>query len=189
METPEKLIVNEKNNNTVLEKYEFDSADTKNAFSIGNSPGVTEAYLYLIDKQVASFALMMKEELEFGFLHYHILDEHKADFIKAYPVLDGKTNQVLYIYTAQSRRRTGLASAVLDFLLNDMKKRDYRFVWLRDESGSKIYKNLGFWNFQESIPELLSDPESFFQKYEETTSFDRSRLKDRFGDVRLVKSL
>jgi len=82
-------------------KNEFYSKDVFDKFNEATCKWVSESYVYLIDSKIVAFMLMMKEDLRGGFLlHYHISNDQKEYFIKNYPLINKKTHQVLFVYTA-----------------------------------------------------------------------------------------
>ncbi len=184
------VIKNEVNIDIVIKKYEFASEDILSRFRQVKSPWITEAYVYLVGNRVASFVVMMAEDLKCGFLHYHIDAEHKEYFIRNYPILNKKTNQILYVYTDVDYRRNGLATRLVDFVLKDMFKRDYSYVWLKKETDSQIYEKLGFKDFLKATNEILSsDSGRFFQDYQQKFGYSKFSLIRRYNDIRLVKVL
>jgi GNAT superfamily N-acetyltransferase len=183
------MIKNEINIELLIEKYEFISEDILGKFREVKSPWITEAYVYLVGNRIASFAVMMKEDLRCGFLHYHIGNEHREYFAENYPALDKKTNQILYIYTDANYRRNGIASRLLDFILNDLLRRNYSYVWLKKETHSRIYEKHGFQDFLKATCEILIDPGRFLREYGQKTGYNELSLIKRYNDIRLVKVL
>lgn len=183
------MIKKERDMDLVSKEYAFVNDATLRRFDLAKNPWVTECYLYLIDEKIASFLVMMDEKLTFGFLHYHVPDEHKDYFIKQYPSINKKTNQIIYVYTSDDFRRTGLATKVIDFMCNDMQESGFRYIWLKKETKSAIYEKLGFQHFQKVISEIIADPEDFFTQYEQVTGLNRDSLISKYGDKRLVKVL
>ena len=170
----------------VTEKFEFASEKIMSKFRGAKNSWATEAYVYLLDKKIVSFVLMMEEDLKCGFLHYHINEEHKDYFIVNYPVINRKTNQILYVYTEVNFRRKGMASRLVEFVISDMSNRNYSYVWLKKETDSQIYNRLDFQNFIDAMHEIFIDAEAFFREYEKKFGYKKSSLIDRYNDVRLV---
>ena len=183
-------IENEVNIELIIKQYEFVSEEILSKFREVKNRWITETYLYLVNHRIVSFVVMMEENLKCGFLHYHIASEHKEYFIKNYPALDKKINQILYVYTDVNYRRNGLATQLIDFVLKDMFKRNFNYVWLKKETHSQIYEKLGFKNFLKATEEILSnDAEQFFQDYKQRFGYDSVSLIRRYNDIRLVKIL
>jgi|SaaInl8_200m_RNA_FD_contig_81_269683_length_1504_multi_3_in_0_out_0_2 GNAT superfamily N-acetyltransferase len=183
------MIKKERNINEVTKKYKFFSKSIFNRFNSAKADWVSEVYLYLIDNKIVAFLFMMKEDLKCSFLHYHIKDSEKEYFIEKYPIINEKTNQVFFIYTEESFRKTGIGTKLLKFMFHDLFKRKYRYVWLRKETGSQIYEKLGFVNFLEMIYSIEIDSEKFLRDYELKLGCKKVYLINYFNDIRLVKIL
>lgn len=174
---------------SIYEECDFSSDEVKSRFTMARNPWVTEVYIYLINNRVVSFLFMMEENLECGFLHYHIAAEHKECLINKYPVLNGKTNQIFYVYTDVAYRRKGIASALLRFVCDDMSQRSYSYIWLKKETASSVYKHVGFENFLSAIQRLFADPDEFISDYQSALGCDKLSFIKKYNDVRLVKLL
>ncbi len=177
-----KIDLKEKDN------QQFISNDIQSLFKIAMSQWVSDIFIAKIENKVVSFCFLMKEDLECGFLHYHIQDEFKLYFIKKYPMLHQKTNQVLYIYTSENFRKKGIATDLLNFVIQNLKNKNYHFLWLKKETSSNIYDNLDFFNFIE-ILEVLKIKENFLDDYKKICNLNEQKLLQGFGDIRLVKIL
>lgn len=178
----EKINLSEKDN------QQFISRDIQSLFKTAMSQWVSDIFIAKIGNKVVSFCFLMKEDLECGFLHYHIQDEFKPCFIKKYPILHQKTNQVLYIYTSESFRKKGFATNLLNFVVQDLKNKNYHFLWLKKETSSNIYHHLNFFNFVD-ILEVLKIKEDFLDDYKKICNLNEQRLLRGFGDIRLVKMI
>ena len=166
----------------------FISADIQSQFKTAMNQWVSDIFIATIENRVVSFCFLMKENLECGFLHYHIPNEFKPYFIKKYPMLHKKTNQVLYIYTSKSFRKKGIATDLLNFVIQDLKSKNYHFLWLKKETSSNIYYNLNFFNFVD-ILEILKIKEDFLNDYKNICNLSEQQLLRGFGDIRLVKMI
>ena len=173
----------------LIEKEDFVSKDIEFKFNGTMMKYVSDVYVCKSNNKIISFCLLMKEELECGFLHYHIPSEHRDYFSKKYPNINQKTNQVLYIYTANDFRKKGVASRILEFIVNDLKKRDYKFLWLIKETSSYIYDKMDFVNFLDILSVLKIDEDEFLNDYQKICGYSRERLLNFYGNRRLVKVL
>jgi len=171
-----------------IDNLKFVSDDTKSKFKIAMNKWVSDIFVSITDNQIVSFCFLMKEDLECGFLHYHIPNESKYFFIKKYPIIHQKTNQVLYLYTSEKFRKQGIATHLLRFIIEDLKSRDYHFLWLKKETSSNIYYDLEFFNFVD-ILNLLGVQKEFLVDYKKICHLGKSKLLYGYGDTRLVKNL
>lgn len=173
---------------TVDGEYNFLSSEIKEKYmQVCRSCG-TERYIYTIDGKVVAFANLLNENLLCGFMHYHIPGKYLNFFESKFPVLAQKTNQLHYIYTESTMRCRGIATALLQYILNDLHKAEFRFVWLKKETHSSFYYHLGFCSFLEALNKLSLDFTSFQCEYENYIS-SMGNIVNRFGDERLIKVL
>jgi predicted acetyltransferase len=83
-----------------------------------------------------------------------------------YPLINKKTNQILFVYTEENFRKIGIATKLLKLMIDDLSKREYRYVWLKKETDSQIYEKFGFVNFLEMIYSIDIDSKKFLEDYE-----------------------
>ncbi len=178
-------IINIKNIETI--KNDFVNEETRYKFYSSLNRWSCDFYFYIIDEKIVSFCLLMQEDLKCGFLHYHIPNELRDDFALKYPMLNKKTDQIHYLYTAKSYRKQKIASRLLNFVFSDLKTRDFKFVWLICETRSTIYEVLGLKRFTELL-DILQIKDDFLKDYQKIKS-GSDDLSRRFGDMRLVKLL
>lgn len=68
----------------------------------------------------------------------------------------GKVAYITNVYTQEEYRKQGIATKLLEFIMNEIKKRDYRFVRLHASSqGKKLYKQLGFIDAEGFMTKML----------------------------------
>lgn len=164
----------------------FATEDIAYNFRLAQSDSVTDYYFYGTPQKIYSFATMMYEGLSYGFMHYHIPQEHHAYFLEKYPELAQPTNQIQYLYTGKKYRRKGNANKLLDYILQDMFDKEFEYIWLRCEINPKLYYSKGFLTFTEAIEKTCSRFDDFMRDYEQ--KIGRSDyLNYRFGELRLVK--
>ena len=170
------------------ETYYFATLDIASHFRMAESNYITDQYFRLADNKINCFATIMFENLRFGFMHYHIPTEEQSFFIEKYPELAQPINQIHYIYTADAYRRQGLASAMLDWIIQDMTAKGFCYLWLRCEINPKIYYDKGFVPFETALAENCLQFEEFKKDYIQKAG-DWDRLNYAFGELRLVKKL
>lgn len=57
----------------------------------------------------------------------------------------GKVAYITNVYTREEYRRQGIATKLLSFIMEEIKKRDYKFIRLHASSqGRKLYEKIGF---------------------------------------------
>ena len=170
------------------ETYYFATPDIASHFRMAESAYITEQYLHLADNKIDCFATIMFEDLKFGFMQYHIPTNELSFFIEKYPELAQPINQIHYIYTADAYRRQGLASNMLDWIIQDRAAKGFSYLWLRCEINPKIYYAKGFVPFETALAENCLQFEAFKQDYSQKVG-DWDRLNYAFGELRLVKKL
>jgi len=167
---------------------EFIDDDTKSRFYGSLNQWITDIYLYLIENKIVAFSTLMKENLKFGFLDYHIKDEQKEYFINNYPIINQKTNQICYLYVSKNFRNLNIATQLLDFIFTDLKQRAYVYVWLIKETQSNIYNKFDFKSFVKML-ESLQIKKKFLEDYKSKCKHDEEKLNNYYGDQRVVKKL
>jgi len=170
------MIKKERNIGEMIKKHNFFSKSILNKFNEAKSKWISETYVYLIDNKIVAFLFMMKENLKCAFLHYHIKDNQKEYFIEKYPLINKKTNQILFVYTEENFRKIGIATKLLKLMIDDLSKREYRYVWLKKETDSQIYEKFGFVNFLEMIYSIDIDSKKFLEDYELKLGYKKNSL-------------
>jgi GNAT superfamily N-acetyltransferase len=117
-------------------------------FELSRSASVTDYYFYGTPQKIYSFATTMNEGLSYGFMHYHIPLKHHGYFCKKYPEFAQPTNQIHYLYTAKPYRQLGYISQLIDYILKDMSRLGFQYLWLRCEIDPKLYYSKGFLTFR-----------------------------------------
>lgn len=107
---------------------------------------------------------------------------------KFYSILNQKTSQIYYLYVSTKYRKQNIASELLKFLFYDLRKRDYKFVWLINETISTIYEKFHFVDFS-GILKQLNIKESFLKDYYLKCGYTENKLINYYGDRRVVKKL
>ena len=82
----------------------------------------------------------------------------------------------------------GLASAMLDWIIQDMAAKGFSYLWLRCEIDPKIYFAKGFVPFTTALEENCLQFEEFKKDYSEKVG-DWDRVNYAFGELRLVRKL
>ena len=153
------------------------------------SPIVTDFYFYYENHHVIAFVSILKENLKFGFMHYHLPDNARDKFCQSYPEFNQMTEQIHYIYTEPSFRKKGIATNLLNFVENDLKNKGVVYLWLKKETTSNIYKNQGYMDFPSTIEEILINPILFYRELYDSTKINRESIISHHGDCRLVKRI
>jgi len=172
----------------LINNNDFIDDITKQKFYDSLNQWVTSFYLYTINSKIISFCMMMEENLIFGFLHYHVSSQYNNYFINNYSILNQKTSQIYYLYVSTKYRKQNIASELLKFLFYDLRKRDYKFVWLINETISTIYEKFHFVDFS-GILKQLNIKESFLKDYYLKCGYTENKLINYYGDRRVVKKL
>lgn len=146
---------------------------------------ITESYFYGTPEKIYSFSTIMQEDLNCGFMHYHIPKQYHAYFSEKYPELAKPTNQIHYIHTSASHRKKGYGGELLTYILKDMTARGFRYVWLRSDIPPSFYFKRGFLTFTEALKKICPNFEDFMKDYEEKVE-KREQLDRHFGELRLV---
>jgi hypothetical protein len=61
-------------------------------------------------------------------------------------------------------------------MIDDLSKREYRYVWLKKETDSQIYEKFGFVNFLEMIYSIDIDSKKFLEDYELKLGYKKNSL-------------
>jgi hypothetical protein len=146
----------------------FYSKDIEHRYSFTQHKSISFNYFLLIDDKVISYIDFMDESEKrmLGFLEYVVHEEDRKQLSKKFPVLTLKTLYLCYIYTDKEFRQNHFTSYFL-LQVTELLKQDFRYLWLKRETDSKIFSTCGFLYFREAI-EKLTGLKDFAKSYHNT---------------------
>ncbi len=127
-------------------------------------------YLLLLNNCVISYIEFMDESpnLTIGFLEYEMNEERRIVLAEKFPILTKRTLYLCYIYTAKAFRKQHYTSYFLNTVTETLKQ-EFSYIWLRRETGSRIFSFCQFLSFRNAIDKLVGI--QLFEEYYNNNSF------------------